>query len=245
MAIGDATEAVARFDVPVCPEAIGMAAAFDERVARRIADDACTAGIAVGKEGCHPNITVVFIDNGQALVREIRRAHSEMFGDMEPHAIGRLVADAGPIHTWTLTETTSRDGDKLRVGTTSSVRAPELQVRSASILQLPTKRNIVATILIVDIPAAMGKGLDQIADYAAMRTLAETRGSIGVSGGQDTVLRLFQPGDRTPPSGMTAFDRIYLHALYQGQGTTPPFTKENEIAERVNKALAGEIAKGK
>ena len=162
---------------PYVPDAIGMAQAFDDRVAGRIAEDARAAGIAAGKAGCHPNITVVFIENGQALVREMRRSHAELFGDMEPHAIGRLVDDPGPIHTWTITETTSRDGDKLRVGTSTGVRAPELQVRSASIIQLTTKRNIVATIIIVDIPAAIGKGLDQIADYAAMRTLAETRGA--------------------------------------------------------------------
>ena len=242
MAIGDATEAVARFDEPVCPDAIGMERTFDDRVARRILDDARSAGIAVGKPGCHPNITIVFIDNGQALVRELRRSHADLFGDLEPHAINRLADDPGPIHSWTITETTSRDGDRLRAGTSTAVRAPELQVRSASIIQLSTKRNIVTTILIVDIPAAIGKGLDQIADYAAMRTLAETRGPVGEGGAQDTILRLFHPGDRPAPPALTDFDRLYLTALYKGAGTTAPFTKANEIADRVNKGLMGAIA---
>ncbi|WP_174285875.1 hypothetical protein [Sphingomonas bacterium] len=241
MAIRDATEAVARFDGPVCPTAIGMAQEFDDRLARRIADDAREVGIAVGNDGCRPNITIVFIDNGQALVREIRRSHADLFGDMEPHAIKRLADDPGPIHGWTITETTSRDGDKLRVGTTTGVRAPELQVRNASIIALTTKRNILATILIVDIPAAIGKGLDQIADYATMRTLAETRSPMSDKAAGDTILRLFQQGDRLPPPGLTAFDRNYLHALYLGQGTEAPFAKANEIADRINKALSGSI----
>ena len=242
MVVGDAAEAVARFDQPVCPDAVGMPRAFDDRVARRIAEDARDAGIAVGKDGCHPNITIVFIDNGQALVREIRRAHPDLFGDMESHAIDRLAADPGPIHTWAITETTSRDGDTLRAGTSSGVRAPELQVRTASIVQLTTKRNIVTTILIIDIPAAIGKGLNQIADYAAMRTLAETRASVGAGGGQDTILRLFSPGDRPPPAGLTPFDRNYLRALYVGQGTLKPFDAASSIAARVNKALTGAVA---
>ncbi len=245
MAVGDATEAVARFDQPVCPDAIGMAPQFNARVAARIVEDARAAGIDVGKEGCHPNITVVFIDNGQALVRQLRRSHAEMFGDMEPHAINRLANDPGPIHTWTITETTSRDGDKLRVGTSTGVRAPELQVRTASMIELTTRRSILATVLVVDIPAAMGKGLDQIADYAAMRTLAETRGPANGTGGQDTILRLFDPGDGILPAGLTPFDRNYLKALYIGQGTLPPFAKANEIAARVNKALSGAVAVGK
>ena len=245
MKIGDAAEAVARFDQPVCPSVVGMAAEFDDRVAKRIKDDAREAGISVGKDGCRPNITVVFIENGQALVREIRRAHADLFGDMDPHAIKRLADDPGPIHSWTITETTSRDGDKLRVGTTTGVRAPELQVRTASIIELTTKRNILTTILIVDIPAAIGKGLNQIADYAAMRTLAETRGSVGNGGVQDTILRLFNPGDRPAPAGLTGFDRNYLRALYLGQGTAPPFAKASEIAERVNKALSGAVSSGK
>ncbi|MGI4731411.1 MAG: hypothetical protein ACRYFW_06660 [Janthinobacterium lividum] len=174
----DASETLARFPDAVCPAAEGMPANYDARLAARIRADAAAAGIRVDAPGCRPNVIVMLVPDGQAVVRELRRTRSYMFGDMEKTRVDAMIADPGPVHGWTVTRLRSRDADTLRNGTMLQ-DVPEIEVRSASIIESATRRDIDASVLLIDIDAAIGKTVNQLADYAAMRTLARTRPADG------------------------------------------------------------------
>ena len=81
--------------------------------------------------------------------------------------------------------------------------------------------------------------MNQLADYAAMRTLARTRPADGTGHeageGSDTILTLFAPGDPAGrPRGLTTFDAGYLEALYHGPATEPAMAKTRQIARAIN-----------
>ncbi|WP_375380994.1 hypothetical protein [uncultured Sphingomonas sp.] len=232
----DASEALARFPDMVCPSSEGMPLDYDARIVARIRADAAAAAIGVDKPGCHPNVIVMVVPNGQAVVRALRRTQSYIFGDMEPHQIAEMAADAGPVHAWTVTRRRSRDADTERVGTMMQ-DVPEIQVRDASIILAATRLDMTASVLLIDVDAVIGKTVNQIADYAAMRTLAPTRpaGTGHHSANpDDTILGLFAPGDPAGrPRGLTGFDAGYLKALYHGPATERGMAKMGQMVRSI------------
>ena len=239
--LGDATQPLARFTAPVCPQVDGLPRALTDRFAARMREDARAAGLTVEKPGCSPNITVLFVPNGQQVVQALRKSHSEMFGALEPAQVRRIAADGGPVHLWSFTELRSRDDDKPRQGTTVAGKdAAELQVRNASIIEAPTRIVVDGMIVLIDQQASVGKTIDQLADYTVMRTLAQAR-PIGSDAAEPTILRLFDAGE-PPPRGLTAFDAAYLKAYYRGQPTMLPTGKVAAMARAINKSLSQAVA---
>ena len=176
----------------------------------------------------------MFVPNGRDMVREMRKRRPYMFGGLEKAELDRLAADTGPAHGWTATELRSRDDDRLREGTMLQ-DVPEIEVREASIIELATRSAITASVLLIDQDAAVGKTVNQLADYSAMRTLAKVRAK-GATG--DTILTLFdaRPADAPPaPRGLTGFDAGYLKALYHGPATSRASSKVGQIARDINR----------
>ena len=239
-ALGDFRKPLARFTAPICPGVDGLPRAMNERFAARMRSDAAAAGITVDKAGCSPNVTVLFVPNGQEVVRALRKGRYDMFGSMEPADIRRLAADDGPVHLWSFTEERSRDDVRARQGTTvPGSTARELQVRSASIIEAPTRVVVDGMIVLIDQQASVGKTLDQLADYTVMRTLAQAR-PIGAAATEPTILRLFDAGI-TPPRALTPFDAAYLKTYYHGQPTMLPISRVGMMARAIGKSLAATV----
>ncbi|WP_425229700.1 hypothetical protein [Sphingomonas sp.] len=238
--LGDASQPLPRFAAPICPEAAGLPPAIAVRFAGRMRQGARAAGLRVDEVGCAPNITVVFVPNGQSVVRALKRSNPAMFGGLEPYQVRRLAADSGPVHAWSFTEVMSRDDDRPRVGTSTGLQAPELQVRSASILSSPIRIVVDGAVLLIDQGAAEGKTITQLADYATMRLLASAR-PVGDAASEPTILRLFDRAG-TPAAGLTPFDTTYLRALYRGEPTDFATTRISTMARQINRDLARAVA---
>lgn len=230
--VGDLSHPLARFQQPVCPWADGITPEATRALAARIRADAAAAHIPVAKEGCEPNALVIFVPNGQMVVRTLAKEAAGLLGDLPLDQVRALTADAGPVHQWSYTELRSRDGDREKIGTVVGKEAPQLEVRDASIIHLPTRLDLTGAILLIDQPAAIGKTLGQIGDYAAMRLLAQTRPRATTA--IDTILTLFDT-DATPPRALTAFDRGYLGSLYRGPATQSPLIQVQSIARDISK----------
>lgn len=228
-----AEEGVARFSDPVCPRVVGFPNGYNAIVEERIRADARAAKIDIAKGKCRPNITVLIVDSGAAIVQEASRTHAWLFNGVSDAEQVALRRETGPVHAWTATELRSRDGDQLRQQGDS---VPTLTVRDASILHLPTRQDIVGSVILLDVDAIIGKGLNQIGDYIAMRALAKTRPPSAATAA-DTILSLFTPG-ASPPATLTSFDRAYLEALYYGPATATYTSKVSEMANRIGRATA-------
>ena len=92
--------------------------------------------------------------------------------------------------------------------------------------------------VLIDRSAALGKTIGQVADYAAMRTLAQTR----VPADGDTILTLFDPTEAAPRE-LTPFDRGFLLSLYKGSALARPLVKTATMAGLISRALAAAAAK--
>jgi hypothetical protein len=231
-------EPLARFTYPLCFATGGLPRSMLIDVANRLVSNAQQAKLRLAGERCKANVVVMFVDDGKAEAASIAKRHSGIFGDAQPSEIRRILDEPGPVHVWTAAEIRSRDGDRLMPNLNGP---PTLKVPIASHIVLPVRRDMLYSVILIDRKAVIGRSLDQVADYATMRTLAAVRPK-GATGG-DTILTLFDPEPARPPAGMTDFDRSYLSALYAGAGNQRAGTKIGQIARSIIKQTAAPPAK--
>ena len=227
---------VARFNEPVCAGTIGLPEPYAGRVITRIMADARAAGVPTDKAGCRPNVTLVIVDDGRQLLAELKRRRAPLFRAVPPGDIDRALAEPGPVRSITATQLLSRDGDAPSGDYTSGNGgigggAPTLLVRSASILDLPTRQDIAGSLVMIDTAATLGKTLTQLADYTAMRALAKT--NTVARADDNTILALFN-NSAPAPRRLTPFDAAFLKALYRG----PPTAKFNVQIARMSRQIA-------
>lgn len=215
-----------RFDSPICIGSSGLAPATLLAIGDRIAKDAQQAGLTLAGDGCKPNILILFVDDVEGEIAKLSRRQWAVFGDRTPSEIRQIVREFGPVRAWHISEIRSADGD--RVQPNGSVK-----VSAASRLVSPTRRETLASVVLVERKAAIGKTTNQLGDYLAMRTLAVVipkRAS-----GKDSILTLFDPTTSGTPAEMTAFDRGYLRGLYTGAPNLFASTQQNQIVRAVLK----------
>ena len=233
--VTDAERPLARFVQPLCPQVDGLPLAMNRAFEARMRTDAKRIGLEPGGAKCEVNVTVMVVANGQAVIRAMRRTGAAAFGDLGPNFIRRLADDPSPAHLWSITEVRSRDGDRIRGG--GDDEPGTLTVRNASILQAQTRVDVGAAVLLLDQAATVGKTVNQLADYAAMRTLASAR-AVGAKASQPTILRLLDADEPSPPRELTSFDVAYLTALYHGAAIERPQAKVAMMARAITKSLA-------
>jgi len=228
-------EQIARFNEPVCAGVIGLPQPYAARVVTRMMTVAKNAGAALAGPRCRPNLTLVIVDDGRLLLTELKRQKPALFNALPAREVERALTEPGPARVITLTQLLSRDGraqslDYTNGNTGMAGGAPVLQVESASIVNMATRQDITGSLVLIDTAAALGKGLDQLADYAALRALAKT--NVSAHEDDDTILSLFS-GQGTPPRGLTAFDAAFLKALYHGPATMKYGTKISSMAREI------------
>ncbi|WP_206242005.1 hypothetical protein [Novosphingobium terrae] len=220
---------LARFDGEVCFQVGGLNAPYDRIMAERMEQDARDAGVAVGKPGCRPNIVVVLADHVQGeLERLAREGHTAISLGLEDKDLKQSAQGPGPAYVVTVTEQRSRDGNRLWAGKMGDLGdRPMMIVHDASIINPPTRQDIVTVLVGIETAATMGKTLAQLADYAALRSLADIKGAAAVAGAEPTILGLFNgsPGIME----LTSYDRAYLKGLYHGPAAVTATTRMHEI----------------
>jgi hypothetical protein len=223
-----------QFREPVCPVVIGFAPQYNEVVAQRIRTVAANAGVQVAKEKCRANLVLMIAKDADSLVKAMRTKTPNLFEGVDDTDLKRAFAE-GPVHVWNRTQLRNEDGQAVGHSATQdgSAFANVLNVKSASIIELPTQRAIVGSMVVIDDDATLGKTLTQIADYAAMRALAGARPPRqGVEA--DTILTLFD-ADATAPPSMSLVDQSYLEGLYATRPTARGMSAKSRIASRIVK----------
>jgi hypothetical protein len=171
---------------------------------------------------------VLFVDDGRRDLTDLRRRRPTMFANLDRSAIRRIAAMPGPVHVVTTSRERGSQGDPIFVGINGD---RILNVPFASRVVLPIRRDITASVVLIDRSAIVGLTSRQIADYAAMRSLAMLNPDGALSG--TSILTLFAPANAPVPEGMTPFDRGYLKALYTGSGDQRAIAKIDQIARGI------------
>lgn len=234
---------LASFRAPVCPAVFGLPREYGDRVVRRIRAVAAQSGMDVAAPGCTPNVSLMLVNNSRRAIEQMQRLNPALFNGLAPGEYQRLTRGDSPVRAWSLTEVRNEDGNDLAPGSAEEMGTGNggpnahsvLRVTSASIITVPTERVITQSIIVMDEGATVGKTLNQIADYAAMRAIAGVRpGAAGGEGG--SILSLFEPGLAAPRS-LSSLDLAYLRALQRTRGNLRAPMHMNQI-ERL---ISGEI----
>ncbi|WP_206244959.1 hypothetical protein [Novosphingobium terrae] len=218
---------LARFEDAVCISVSGLEGPYNEVAVRRIASDARDAGLHVDKAGCHPNIVIVIAKDAR---KELERlSHDDGAArslGMEVKDLVRLADTPGPAYVATITAMRGKDGAQPHVGTLTRKDETELIGHDVSIIDQPARYDITAVLMVLESSATLGKTLQQIADYAAFRTLSDLNGD-ATETIVPSILTLFR--DKAPAQGLTDYDRAYLAGLYRGSSAMTANARVEEI----------------
>jgi hypothetical protein len=226
---------LARFEDAVCIAVSGFDDPYNALFAARMAEDARQAGLAVAGAGCHPNIVVVMTGQPRQELASLAQRSGFLASIGARESDVRLLSQsAGPAYVLTFTELRSTGGAHEQAGSLRQDNAPQLLIHESSIINPPTRQDIAAVLMVIDTQAMLGRKLEQIADYAALRSLADLR-EAPAAGAEPTILTLFSGQDS--PQGLTPYDQAYLKGLYHGPSALKAETRMHEI---VNTALHGQ-----
>ena len=225
-------EPLARIDNRVCPGVIGLKREAAEIMVGMIRERAELFGIPLAKENkCTPNILVLFSSDGRAALAELERKYRSISAVLSLKETHELTRDEGPTRVFSIVETRMLNG--MPVGRSNDLMKPPVGTVEGghSRITLVTQQDIIASLVVFDRQATIGKTLNQLADYTVMRAFARTR---DVDKGQslDTILELFAE-DGPKPVGLTPFDRAYLAALYEGVPYIPAQAKLRRIDDKL------------
>lgn len=215
---------------PVCPDVIGIAGAQRAEAIKRIREVAAGVGVPVNTESaCIPNLMLVVVPNGSALVETMRKTHSAWLTGLSREEVSTLIRAPGPVRFWSAIGTVNEDNQTAMPDPTGRDR-PVLRVSSGSSTRSVTKPNIMASTVVVDAAAASGKTIEQLADYTAMRAFGYARAQPGTL--VPSILNLFDAGLLAEPR-LSAADVAYLRALYAASGLNGSGSDMARIADAV------------
>jgi hypothetical protein len=270
---------IARWEVPICPYAVGMPADVIARVLQKVKGVATQAGAPVSsKPDCKPNIVVAFTSTPQSLLDNIRKDHTEWLGfHTGPGELDRLATVTHPIQAWYSTATVDLQGrhqnDAPRSGNGRGleISAPCILIGGGGktpgngsqgngyrdpnfmcTMWLPDaiKTNVDASrlanglratfdhVTIVANPLAIPAGLSAIEDYIAIMALAQIN-SLDKCRTLPSITNLLAAGCVLDAQAITANDLAYLKALYAADPGGLLDIQKNEIARRMEQAMAG------
>jgi hypothetical protein len=228
---------LSRFARPVCPAVYGLepaaAAVIEERIRDVVADVAPQRRVGAARAPCRPNLILVLAPDVEAFMEEALRKN--LLRDVALSDIRRAAGEEGPVRVWNVQQLVNED--YLAAGSPGgdqSVR--QMRVSSASIVTRPVQEVVLGAVVAIDSDAAVGKTLLQLADYAAMRALAETRPPSDGGSAIRTILSLFDTSGAAPPHA-TRGDLAYLRGLYRAAANRSADQQRARIARLMRRDL--------
>jgi len=205
---------IGRFHAPVCPVAMGLAPVQNARIAERLRAVAAAAKIPVAPAKCVPNAFVIIAPDKADAIRELNRRFPVYFSAMSEREIRRLAEAPEPAAAWQVMSLLTADG----LDAVKSSSADYYTVRAAntpSRIKAASKPTFKAAVVVIDVKSAGGLTLTQLADYAAMRTLADLDPARIVKTGVPSILGVLNAPDNKPlPVTLTYWDLGFLKSLY-------------------------------
>jgi hypothetical protein len=227
-------EPLPRFDGYACPGVIGLSTEYAEMLVGRIRMIAEDLHIPLAPNGdCHPNIFVSFTEDGRADMAAIQKKTHLLSDVLTVQERQELLEEPGPVRVLSVVETRMQNGAAMPHRRNLTDIPTATMEGGQSLISTATERHITQVVVLFDRAHATGKTLHQLADYAVMRVFARTRDARG-SDAPVSILGLFDENG-TPPDGMTAFDRAYLAALYEGPSHVKGIAKLMRVSKKLQK----------
>lgn len=236
---------IARFEDPLCPTSIGLTEKDAAILDRRLRAVAKAADIRTAGVRCRPNLVVLIVDDRAKAVTHWQKTRPDFFDTLSRKEIAALADGDGPVAAWQIVAL--KGADRRPVGRIQEgvvdyiVQNQVVPTRIGSTIQF----EFHGTFLLVEASALAGTTVMQLADYAAMRTLARTDDAAGTAQPMPTILSLFGPdGAAAAPPSLTHWDLGFLAGLYRIDPAFGASEQRRAIAhmlrQHVAKAPAGD-----
>jgi hypothetical protein len=210
---------IGQFDNGVCPAVVGLAKAQNEAVEKRMRRVAIAAGVPAAKERCNANVLVVVARDKEQAIRTLRSERPGLLWGMSGGEVAELAGTPGPAVAWHFRELSGADGlqvtqDPDRIQFSSTFNTPS---RTRSTI----RPQFQGSVLVVELEALAGVSTIQLADYAALRTFAQTDPARAAKAGRPTILTLMEDrsAGRGSPLSLTQWDLSFLKSLYATSNT--------------------------
>ncbi len=240
----------ARRNAGYCPAVVGIDRAYVERVKAQIAAAGRAAGLPDPRPRCAPDLTVIFTADADHLMRLIRKRRPHLLTEWSAARTGELFDNGRPVRWWYAIGSSlpggGSVGDNIASGPTGTeaglngmTGTSTAKVYSSSLIETNIQVDLEGTYVIVDVNKATGFALDSVASYAAMVSFAQIKGFKDFNG-FPSILALFSPGlDKArAPTGLTEWDKAYLHALYSIPPNREAWIQRTRLTGEMMRALA-------
>jgi hypothetical protein len=249
---------LARFRDEICVNVVGLPAAYDAFIAKRIVTLAGQAHAPVAHSpSCTPNVHVIFSPQPQAQMEDIARRRESLLGAHFAAQLRRISVVSRPIQSWYLTGVRDTTGERHLEGNSQAgvdydsmvhggadlggggqAGSPDqLHGRAGSRLGNDMSAEIVHALIIADRTKVADAKIGAVADYIAMLALARWQG-LEHCNPAPSILNLMADGcvDDAPVAA-TGPDLGLLTALYAVDPRETGSQQRADIASRIEAAM--------
>lgn len=236
----------ARWFRKVCAGVYNLESDHAHYIVDRISALALDVGLEPGEPGCKPQVNIVFSADARQLAANLVDAKPRLFRpvageagmDLGLEALDEFVESERPVRWWHLSLPTNAHNGAAAIELPQSTCFhpppcyPWVPVAGASHVHSGIRDDLVYVLIIVDATRLKGTTWQQIADYLAVVSLAQID-PLTDPEEFDSILNLFS--NPAAYSGLTDWDRNYLHALYSFDQERDQRIQGNEIVSRIAK----------
>jgi hypothetical protein len=221
-----------RVEGRLCPGIAGMRTDAALQMVDRIRETAGKFGITLADpDVCEPNLLVYFVNDAEATLNSLMDRQPALFSTLTQAERRDLKSGNDAVRVWSQIVTRSRDGMTID-DPDNLVQIPRTAMWAAhSKIYVPVRREILTTVVLFDNQAVVGKSLTQLADYAAMRALANDFSAYPQD--RSSILGLFE--NTSAPGELTQTDRVFLETLYTGIPNLPGRVKERNLTDALDR----------
>ncbi len=209
---------VARWDAQLCVEVSGAVPEVNSYLTEQIAANLDSLDIPHAGAGCDPTVMVVVTPDADLFAHTFADRYRRRIFEGRAQAIDAFEGPPRPVRWRHL------------------VRIDQ-QALPNTRLKMATVRTIQQTMIVVDAGRASAPPLDALAAYLAFVALVDLPPN-PETGGQRTILSLFDEAEPDRPRGLTRWDRAFLEALYRMTPDVSFGFQQSEIENRMRRTLA-------
>jgi hypothetical protein len=234
----------ARWRRSVCIGVHNLENAAAQYVVDRISAVALDVGLEPGEPGCEPQVNIIFAADGRQLAVGMVEAEPRLFRpvtgdagmDLGLEALDAFTQSEKPVRWWHVSLPIAVHSGAAAIELPNSPCFspprcyPWVPVAGPSRVHSGIRDDLLYAIVIVDASALTGTTWQQIADYLSVVSLAQIDPWTNPRD-FDSILNLFS--NPAAYSGLTDWDRNYLHALYTFNQERVTRVQANEIVSRI------------
>jgi len=231
----------ARWQSGVCVGVHNLERTAAQYVVDRISALALEVGLAPGEPGCNPEVIVIFTTDGKETASYIVENREDVLrptGDGGQHrglaGLKEFAESDRAIRWWHLSmpvdARTGRPTIRREAGSADPLDNPTVRVDGPSRIHSGIRDAMQRVIIIVDSSKLTGTTWQQLGDYLAVVSLAQIDLETDPTA-FDSILNLFS--NPKAYSGLTDWDRSYVHALYEFDQRRIPSLQTGEIVSQM------------